>query len=58
MELEWREYRTVPAGMPEIHRFDELTGTEIPLVRTAPNTSLYRTIPDVPANIEHLNWKT
>ena len=55
MELEWREYRTVPAGMTEIHRFDELTGTEIPLVRTAPNTSLYRTIPNVPANIEHLN---
>ena len=24
MELEWREYRTVPAGMTEIHRFDEL----------------------------------
>ena len=58
MELEWREYCTVPAGMAEIHHFDELIGTEIPLIRTAPNTGLYQTISDVPANIGHLGRKT
>ena len=57
MELEWREYCTVPAGMAEIHHFDELIGTEIPLIRTAPNTGLYQTISDVPANIGHLSRK-